>query len=82
MPSNISKNNEPLETVINGFATINPATGKEIKEYHFMSDDEAMEAVEKCHPAFEKWRLKPIDERAKIIKAIDRMIEIVRQMVG
>ena len=35
-----------METIINGFATMNPATGKEIREYNLMSDDEAFEAVE------------------------------------
>ncbi len=61
-----------METMTRGFATINPATGKEIKEYSFMSDDEAIAAVEKCHKAFEQWRLKSIDDRAKIIKAIGK----------
>lgn len=61
-----------METMTNGFATINPATGKKIKEYTFMNDDEAITAVEKCHKAFEKWRLKSIDERSKIIKAIGK----------
>lgn len=64
-----------METITKRFATLNPATGKEIKEYHFMSDDEAMNAVEKCHRAFEKWRLKSIDERAKIIKAIGKELQ-------
>ncbi len=61
-----------METMIKGFATTNPATGKEIKEYHFISDDEAINAVEKCHSAFKQWRLKSIDERAKVIKAIGK----------
>ncbi|MDT7830539.1 NAD-dependent succinate-semialdehyde dehydrogenase [Pricia sp. S334] len=61
-----------METTKNGFATINPATGKEIKEYALMSDEEAFKAVERCHKAFEEWRLKSSAERGKIIKAIGK----------
>lgn len=79
-----------METTMNGFATLNPATGKEIKEYNFMSDDEAFKAVKKCHKAFEQWRLKSIDERAKIIKAIgkeltknkDKFVKLMTQEMG
>ncbi len=79
-----------METTIKGFATINPATGKEIKEYHLMSDDEAISAVENCHSAFEQWRLKSIDERAKIIKAIgkeltknkEKFVKLMTQEMG
>ncbi len=79
-----------METTINGFATKNPATGKEIKEYSFMSDDEAITAVEKCHKAFEQWRLKSLDERAKIIKAIgkeliknkEKFVKLMTQEMG
>lgn len=59
-----------MEKITNGFATVNPATGKKIEEYHFMSDDEAVKAVERCHHAFENWRLQSTDDRAKVIKAI------------
>ena len=79
-----------METKINGFTTINPATGKEIKEYSFMRDNEAIEAVDKCHKAFEKWRLKSIDERAKVIKSIakelkknkEKFVKLMTQEMG
>ncbi|HEA20849.1 hypothetical protein LCGC14_1545640 [marine sediment metagenome] len=79
-----------METIVNGFATINPANGEEIKEYHFMSDDEAEKAVERCHEAFEKWRLKPIEDRAEIIKNIgthltdnkDKYAKLMTQEMG
>ncbi|UII26405.1 NAD-dependent succinate-semialdehyde dehydrogenase [Fulvivirga maritima] len=50
--------------------TINPATGKELNNYPKMSDREAEEAVKRCHEAFLLWKLKPAEERAKIIAAI------------
>lgn len=52
--------------------TINPTTEEVIKHYDYITDDQAMKSVETCHTAFEKWRLVPINERAKIIKAIGK----------
>ncbi|QCX00736.1 NAD-dependent succinate-semialdehyde dehydrogenase [Aggregatimonas sangjinii] len=59
----------------NGFATINPATGEEIKSYTYMSNDEAVDAVKKCHEAFMKWRMESPEDRAQIIKAIGKGLE-------
>src|SRR5690625_3649334 len=50
--------------------TVNPATGDSIKEYSFMTDEEAAQEVTKCHKAFLDWKLKPLDERAEFIKTI------------
>ncbi|MFP4520263.1 MAG: NAD-dependent succinate-semialdehyde dehydrogenase [Oceanicaulis sp.] len=52
--------------------TINPATEQVIKTYDRMSDEEAFEAVERCHAAFTDWRLKSLDARAQVIRAIGR----------
>ena len=41
----------------NKIETINPATGKVIKSYKFMTNDEAKKAVEKCHKAFLDWKI-------------------------
>jgi len=59
----------------NGFATINPSTEKKIMDYTYVSDQEAEQAVQKCHDAFLKWRMVSIDERAKIIKAIGKGLQ-------
>lgn len=50
--------------------TINPATGKEIKSYDLMTEEQTLQAVENCHKAFENWKATPIEERGKIIKKI------------
>ncbi|MEQ8406395.1 MAG: NAD-dependent succinate-semialdehyde dehydrogenase [Oceanicaulis sp.] len=50
--------------------TINPATEAVIKTYDLMSDAEAFDAVERCHAAFDDWRLKDLEARAQIIRAI------------
>src|SRR5690606_32510371 len=50
--------------------TVNPATGKDIKTYTYMSDDEVNKIIDASHEAFLKWRLVDADERAKVINSI------------
>ena len=54
--------------------TINPATGKAIKNYDQMTDKEMNQGIEDCHQAFLKWKVKPAEERAEIIKNIGKKI--------
>ncbi len=56
--------------------TINPATGKEIKSYDYMSDAEVNKIIEASHQAFLEWRETSHEERAKVITSIgDKLIE-------
>ena len=55
--------------------TINPATGKSIKEYKMMTTDEMNAAVKSCHEAFLKWKNKPAEERAKVISKIGQKLD-------
>ncbi|WP_288774421.1 NAD-dependent succinate-semialdehyde dehydrogenase [uncultured Psychrobacter sp.] len=56
--------------------TINPATGKEIKSYNYMSDAEVNKIIEASHQAFLQWRETSHEERAKVITSIgDKLIE-------
>lgn len=74
----------------NGFTTINPATGEEIKSYTYMSSQEANDAVQKCHDAFLKWRMKSAEDRAQVIEAIgkglqkhkDEFVKLMTQEMG
>ncbi|WP_133105049.1 NAD-dependent succinate-semialdehyde dehydrogenase [Psychrobacter sp. S4(2024)] len=50
--------------------TVNPATGEDIKEYNYMSNDEVNDIVEASHQAFLEWRKTSHEERAKVIKSI------------
>ena len=60
-----------METEIaNGFATINPTTGKKIQQYDYMNDHEMTEAIQQCHDAFGEWKLTSLNKRADIIKRI------------
>lgn len=52
------------------FTTINPATDETLTTYTLMTDGEAADAVERCHRAFLDWRLRPLEARAEVIKAI------------
>ncbi|MGV0908347.1 NAD-dependent succinate-semialdehyde dehydrogenase [Martelella sp. FOR1707] len=54
----------------NSITTINPLTEEELESYPQMSDEEASAVVEASHAAFLEWRLKPLEERAKVIAAI------------
>ena len=54
--------------------TINPATDETIDTYTTMSDEEMRAAIDLCHGAFEKWKLVPLEERAKVIKAIGQAL--------
>ncbi|WP_044397813.1 NAD-dependent succinate-semialdehyde dehydrogenase [Lacinutrix sp. Hel_I_90] len=58
-----------------GFETINPTTEKSIKHYDFMTEEQAFAAVKSCHEAFLNWKIKPLEERAKIIKAIGKALD-------
>ena len=55
--------------------TINPATGKEIQSYDTMTNDEMNKAIESCHEAFLEWKMKPAEERAKIIINIGKELD-------
>jgi succinate-semialdehyde dehydrogenase / glutarate-semialdehyde dehydrogenase len=54
--------------------TVNPATGEDLSSYEQIDRDEAGRRVEACHAAFEKWKLKSLDERAEIIKGIGKAL--------
>lgn len=54
------------------FDTINPFTEEKIKSYTYMTEKEAVSAVEKCHEAFLKWKHKSLDERGKVVAAIGK----------
>ena len=54
----------------NSLKTINPLTEQDLQTYPIMSDEEAMSVVEASHNAFLDWRLKSLEERAKVISSI------------
>lgn len=64
-----------MSTDKNTFKTINPATEETIATYNYVSSDDAKKKVEDCHNAFLDWKLKPLEERAEILKSIGKTLE-------
>lgn len=67
--------------------TINPLTEEVLATYACMSDDEATAVVKASHEAYLQWRLRSLDERAKVIAAIaqalrDRKEEFAQLMTN
>lgn len=54
--------------------TINPATGKTLDRYEYMTNEEVKAAISKCQKAFEKWRDVSPEDRAEVIKAIGKAL--------
>lgn len=50
--------------------TVNPTTGKDIKDYTYMSDEEVNNIIDASHKAFLEWRLVSSEERSKVIGSI------------
>ena len=55
--------------------TINPATGEDLKNYEYMTNEEVNQIIKDSHKAFEDWKLKSPEERAKVIKAIGEELQ-------
>lgn len=61
--------------------TVNPATGKEIESYNYMSNEEVNKIIEASHQAFLQWRETSHEERAKVINSIgDKLIEYKEEL--
>ena len=58
----------------NEIKTVNPADEKPITTYDLMDENQAFEAIEACHDAFDKWRLKSPEERAEVIRAVGKAL--------
>lgn len=55
--------------------TIDPTTGKTLKEYKTMTNDEMNSAVKACHEAFLEWKNKSAEERGKVIANIGKKLD-------
>lgn len=67
--------------------TINPLTEEVLATYAYLSDDEAAGVVKASHAAFLQWRLRSLDDRAKVISSIaaklrDRKEEFAQLMTN
>lgn len=54
--------------------TINPATGKTLETYNYISDPDMNSVIEKTQKAFLDWRHQSLKKRADVIKAIGKKL--------
>ncbi|WP_179319977.1 NAD-dependent succinate-semialdehyde dehydrogenase [Winogradskyella helgolandensis] len=59
-------------TVKKDITTINPTTGKTLKSYGYMTDEEIASTIKNSHDAFKAWKTKSFEDRGKIIKSIGK----------
>ncbi|WP_178985405.1 NAD-dependent succinate-semialdehyde dehydrogenase [Winogradskyella helgolandensis] len=59
-------------TVKKDITTINPTTGKTLKSYGYMTDEEIASTIKNSHDAFKAWKSKSFEDRGKIIKSIGK----------
>ncbi|WP_010520928.1 NAD-dependent succinate-semialdehyde dehydrogenase [Aquimarina agarivorans] len=66
-----------METAIetDTIETINPVTGKKLASYEYMTDDQVETTIDKAHQAFSDWKMKSLEERAKVITAIGKELQ-------
>ncbi|MEZ7502043.1 NAD-dependent succinate-semialdehyde dehydrogenase [Psychrobacter sp. Arc29] len=61
--------------------TVNPATGEDIKNYDYMSNDEVNKIVDASHNAFLEWRTVSHEERGRVIKSIgDKLMDYKEEL--
>ena len=61
--------------------TVNPATGEDIRNYDYMSNEEVNKIVDASHNAFLEWRNVSHEERGRIIKTIgDKLMEYKEEL--
>ncbi|MDN5619265.1 MAG: NAD-dependent succinate-semialdehyde dehydrogenase [Psychrobacter sp.] len=61
--------------------TVNPATGEDIKNYDYMSNDEVNKIVDASHNAFLEWRTVSHEERGRVIQSIgDKLMEYKEEL--
>jgi succinate-semialdehyde dehydrogenase / glutarate-semialdehyde dehydrogenase len=70
-------------TAASHYATVNPYTGETVREFEALSREELDRAVTTAHDAFERWRRRPISERAAIVgRAGELMAERSERFAG
>lgn len=55
--------------------TVNPVNGEKIATYDHMTDAQMHDAIRACDEAFRDWKMRPTEDRARIIRAIGQELE-------
>ena len=63
-------------------ATINPATGETLRVFDALTDDEVGARLDQARAAFVRWRLTPVDERARVVRKAGDVLERDKERFG
>ncbi|QNI02169.1 NAD-dependent succinate-semialdehyde dehydrogenase [Halomonas sp. SH5A2] len=66
----------------NSITTVNPTTGETLQTYALMDESQAKQIVEASHQAFLDWRLKPLEHRAQVVKAIGEALKANKEALA
>jgi succinate-semialdehyde dehydrogenase/glutarate-semialdehyde dehydrogenase len=61
-------------TAAHHYATTNPYTGETVREFETLDGPEVDRAVRAAHEAFGRWRRRPIEERAGIVRRAGELL--------
>ena len=62
--------------------TVNPANGKTLSSYNLMTEEQVENTIQQSHKAFQKWKLRSIEERAEIISSIGEELQNYKKELG
>lgn len=54
--------------------SINPATGRTIREFDTISDEQLNQKIEQTHEAFLDWKQRSLDERGELIRKVGELL--------
>ena len=57
------------------YATVNPFTGETEQEFPFLPTAEVDGVVERAHAAYQEWRLRPVAERAAVVRRAAELMD-------
>lgn len=64
------------------YETVNPATGKKIKTFDQLSDDDMKMAIEKADETFHSWKKTSFSERANLLKKVGELLRERKEELG
>ena len=64
------------------YETINPATGKKVKTFDGLSNEEMNKALEKADDAFQSWKKTSFPERSELLKKVAELLRDRKEELG
>ncbi len=63
-------------------ATINPATGETVRTFDALSESDVAARLERAARAFQRWRVAPVSERARVVARAGEILETDKDRFG